>query len=63
MKIKNFICKNVTPDGLIAIEKEVNDFLENHEGSIDVKVSTICNNLGFMLIYTVLYEALFGEED
>jgi hypothetical protein len=55
MKIKTFKCDKITDETLKSTEKAVNDFLKNHK-SIDVKVSTFCNNFGAVLIYTVLYE-------
>jgi archaellum biogenesis ATPase FlaH len=55
MKIKTFKCDKISDETLKSTEKAVNDFLKNHK-SIDIKVSTFCNNFGAVLIYTVLYE-------
>ena len=55
MKIKNFVCKNVNQDGLDIIEKEINSFTTTHD-VIDIKISSVCNNFGFAVVYSVLYK-------
>lgn len=55
MKIKEFACRDCTDEGLKAVELEVNAFTTTHN-TIDIKVNTISNNFGFVILYTVLYK-------
>lgn len=58
MKIKTFICDKINRESLIVIEKEVNMFTMSHEVT-DIKINTVANNFGAVIIYTIIYE---GEE-
>lgn len=54
MKIKNFKCDRINPEGLQQVENEVNEFLSSHD-IIDIKITSCCNSFGTLLLYAVLY--------
>lgn len=58
MKIKNFSYYNINDENLKKAETEVNSFTQSHD-VIDIKVSSLCNQFGSAIIYTIIYE---GEE-
>lgn len=55
MKIKNFKCDKITPDGLKEVEDNVNNFTSTHN-VIDIKVTSCCNSFGWLIIYAVIYK-------
>lgn len=55
MKIKSFTCTRINEENLKAFDNEINKFTTTH-CIVDIKVSTLTNNFGGVIVYTVIYE-------
>lgn len=54
-KVEIFMCNQINSDNLKTIEREINNFTATHD-VIDIKVNTVGNQYGAIVIYTVCYK-------